>query len=113
MKFLNVSHVTVGIGACDDFLSGVMGLAHNDYWSDINWFILFTFSEETVMLYDPSGNSEDGIIVLLADNKDSDDDVFITEWDGHGGITLQQENDMICLDACQIEELYSILKHNL
>lgn len=64
------------------------------------------------MLYDPNGCSEDGIIVLFADNKDSDDDVFVTEWDCHGGITLQQENDMICLDASQVEELYSILKHN-
>ena len=64
------------------------------------------------MLYDPSGNSEDGVIVLLADVEESDDDIFVKDWEEKGGITLQQENDMICLNASQVEELYSILKHN-
>lgn len=63
-------------------------------------------------LYDPSGCSEDGVIVLLTGVEESDDDVFVKEWE-HGGIVIQQENDMICLNVDQVEELYSILKHNL
>lgn len=63
-------------------------------------------------LYDPYGTSEDGVIVLFADVEDSDDDVFVKEWEETGGIALQQENDMICLTAEQVEVLYEILKHN-
>lgn len=63
-------------------------------------------------LYDPCGSSEDGIIVLFAGAEDSDDDVFVKEWEETGGITIQQENDMVCLNAEQAEVLYQVLKHN-
>ena len=58
-----------GIGACDELLLRTLGLVNNAYRSYFNRFILFMVREETVMLYDPNGNSEDGIIVLFADNK--------------------------------------------
>lgn len=69
------------------------------------------------MLYDPSGNSEDGIIVLepetLAGSGD-DMTVEVVEWNiVKGGIVLEQDDEVIYLDASQVEELYSILKHNL
>lgn len=64
------------------------------------------------MLYDPYGSSEDGVIVLFAEAEESDDDVFVESWESKDGITLQQENDMICLTAEQVEVLYQVIKHN-
>ena len=68
------------------------------------------------MLYDPSGCSEDGIIALepetLAGSGD-DMTVEVVEWNiVKGGIALEQDGEVIYLDASQVEELYSILKHN-
>lgn len=64
------------------------------------------------MLYDPYSSSEDGVIVLFAEAEESDDDVFVKSWESTGGITLQQEDDMICLTAEQVEVLYQVIKHN-
>ncbi|QHR70709.1 hypothetical protein [Escherichia phage CLB_P2] len=68
------------------------------------------------MLYDPSGNSEDGVIVLKPETlAGSGDDmtVEVVEWNLiKGGIVLEQDDEVIYLDASQVEELYSILKHN-
>ncbi|AIZ01883.1 hypothetical protein VR5_096 [Escherichia phage vb_EcoM-VR5] len=68
------------------------------------------------MLYDPSGNSENGVIALepetLAGSGD-DMTVEVVEWNiVKGGIVLEQDDEVIYLDASQVEELYSILKHN-
>ncbi|AZV01022.1 hypothetical protein KNU35_gp209 [Escherichia phage vB_EcoM_005] len=39
--------------------------------------------------------------------------VEVVEWNLiKGGIVLEQDDEVIYLDASQVEELYSILKHN-
>lgn len=67
-------------------------------------------------LYDPSGCSEDGVIALVPTspiNDEYDMTVKVIEWDfGKGGICIEQGDEDIYLDAGQVEELYSILKHN-
>lgn len=67
-------------------------------------------------LYDPSGNSEDGIIALEPETlagSDGDMTIEVVEWNLiKGGIVLEQDDEVIYLDASQVEELYSILKHN-
>lgn len=71
------------------------------------------------MLYDPSGSSENGIIVLEPEtsiNDQYDMTVEVLEWDfaegKPGGICIEQADEAIYLDASQVEALYSILKHN-
>ncbi|UPW39298.1 hypothetical protein ESCO47_00062 [Escherichia phage vB_EcoM_ESCO47] len=66
-------------------------------------------------LYDPSGDSENGVILLKGERtKEMDiDDVEVSSWTLiPGGICLEQDDNFICLDAGQVEALYSILKHN-
>ncbi|QMP18850.1 hypothetical protein CJ20_254 [Escherichia phage CJ20] len=95
-----------------------MGLVNNGYRACFNWFILFMVSEETVMLYDPSGNSENGVIVLEPEHPVGDvyRPVEVCECNfvkgNTGGISIEQDDDVIYLDASQVEALYSILKHN-
>lgn len=75
-------------------------------------------SEETVMLYDPSGCSEDGVIVLEPEHPVGDvyRTVEVCECNfvegNTGGISIEQDDDVIYLDASQVEALYNILKHN-
>lgn len=70
------------------------------------------------MLYDPSGNSENGIIVLEPEHPAGDvyRPVEVCECNfvkgNTGGISIEQDDDVIYLDASQVEALYSILKHN-
>lgn len=66
-------------------------------------------------LYDPSGNSEDGAIVLEPETLEGSSDMTarVIEWDfGKGGICIEQGDEDIYLDANQVEALYNILKHN-
>ncbi|ADR32479.1 hypothetical protein VR7_gp104 [Escherichia phage vB_EcoM_VR7] len=70
------------------------------------------------MLYDPSGNSENGVIVLEPEHPTGDvyRTVEVCECNfvegNTGGISIEQDDDVIYLDASQVEALYSILKHN-
>lgn len=65
------------------------------------------------MLYDPYGNSENGVIVLKPETDKLGFDLVLSEWIScKGGIIMHQDDDTIVLDAGQVEALYSIIKHN-
>ncbi|BAQ22756.1 hypothetical protein AU156_gp106 [Edwardsiella phage PEi20] len=68
------------------------------------------------MLYDPYGDSEDGVIIVKTEVGDLSDgklDLEIAEWHTvKNGIIMHQGDDTIALDAEQVEALYQIIKHN-
>lgn len=65
------------------------------------------------MLYDPYGDSEDGRIVLHPESKNLGHDITIIEWSNcPHGVQLVQGDDVIVIDAEQLEALYQIIKHN-
>lgn len=65
------------------------------------------------MLYDPYGEFENGVITLKPETDKLGHDLVLSEWIScKGGLYLEQNGDVIVLDADQVEALYSIIKHN-
>ena len=65
------------------------------------------------MLYDPYGDSEDGVITLKPESDKLSFDVVVAEWSAcKNGVQFEQNDDVIVLDSDQIEQLYYLLKHN-
>lgn len=66
------------------------------------------------MLYDPYGDDENGVITIMPEKRvNSVMDITVEAWtNSKGGIQLTQAEDIIALDAEQVEALYQIIKHN-
>ncbi|WWP52185.1 hypothetical protein [Enterobacter phage ZX14] len=66
-------------------------------------------------LYDPIGSSDDGVIDLIREDPKASKamDATVESFKSMpGAILISQGPDRIVLDASQVENLYSILKHN-